>query len=154
MKWIMFFIAAFLITSCASAQEPTISPDNAVTNPPDAATEEPIHNPLEPQPDDIQFTRGSVFLEKADVVIRESFPPQVSLNISGNLPTPCHKLRVVIQPPDADNKIEAEVYSLIDPDVICTQVLSPFEESIDLGTFPTGHYTVLVNGKLVGEFDA
>ena len=155
MKWTLICVLALLITSCIPVQESTPSPDTAVTNTPSAvATMEPMRNPFEPQPDDAQLTRGTVFLETSQIVIRESFPPQISLNISGNLPTPCHQLRVVIQPPDAENRIEAEIYSLVDPNVACTQVLAPFEESIDLGTFPAGHYTVLVNGDAVGEFDA
>jgi hypothetical protein len=36
----------------------------------------------------------------------------------------------------------------------CIQVLEPFQEQIDLGTFPSGHYSVWLNGEWVGEFDA
>jgi hypothetical protein len=32
-------------------------------------------------------------------------------------------------------------------------MLRPFEQEINLGGFPAGHYTVFVNGKPVGEFD-
>jgi hypothetical protein len=46
-----------------------------------------------------------------------------------------------------------DVYSLVNPSQVCVQVLEPFEESIDLGTFPAGHYTVWVNGDIAGEFD-
>jgi hypothetical protein len=84
----------------------------------------------------------------------ESFPPQFMLSLKGNLPTPCHQLRVNVNPPDADNKIMVDVYTVSNPDMICAQVLQPFSETIELGTFPGGHYSVCVNGQLAGEFDS
>jgi hypothetical protein len=62
-------------------------------------------------------------------------------------------LRAILNPPDEENKIVVEAYSVVNPDVICTQVLQPFEESMDLGTYPSGHYTVWINGEMAGEFD-
>ena len=85
---------------------------------------------------------------------RESYPPQISLSLEGELPTPCHELRAEIAPPDAENKIQIAVYSVVDRNEACAQVLGPVEESIDLGTFPPGHYSVWVNGELAGEFDS
>jgi hypothetical protein len=46
-----------------------------------------------------------------------------------------------------------DVYSLTDSSTICVQVLEPFNVNIPLGDFPAGHYTVLVNGDMAGEFD-
>jgi hypothetical protein len=46
------------------------------------------------------------------------------------------------------------VYSVINPAETCIQVIEPFEANIMLGSFETGHYTVLVNGEMAGEFDA
>ena len=116
-------------------------------------TNEAPANPLAPKPGDENLTRGNVFIQEYGLMIRESFPPQVSLAFSGDLPTPCHELRAVVGEPDADNKIIADVYSVVDPDMICTQVLKPFQANMDLGTFPTGHYTVWINGEMAGEFD-
>ena len=73
--------------------------------------------------------------------------------LAGDLPTPCNQLRAKINPPDTENKIVVDVYSVVDPNQVCVQVLEPFEASIDLGAFPTGHYTVWVNGEMAGEFD-
>jgi hypothetical protein len=87
-------------------------------------------------------------------LIRESYPPQITLSLQGNLPTPCHNLRAKISEPDAENKINVEVYTVVDPNMMCTQVLKPFQETVELGTFPNGHYSVFVNGELVGEFDS
>jgi hypothetical protein len=118
------------------------------------STNEPSVNPFAPQPDDSKLIRGNVFIREASLVIRESFPPQISLALSGDLPTPCNQLRAETGQPDQENKIMVDVYSVIDPNRVCTQVLQPFEEHIDLGTFPTGHYTVWVNSEMAGEFDS
>ena len=157
----LLFAALVLITACTPAMEPTLEPgtqppDSAVTSPPQNgnSTSEPMNNPFAPQPGDANLTRGTVFIEESGLLIRESYPPQISLTLSGNLPNPCHELRAEIGTPDADNQIDVDVYTVVDPNVMCTEVLKPFTESIDLGTFPTGHYTVRVNGELVGEFDA
>jgi hypothetical protein len=117
-------------------------------------TNEPHVNPFSPKPGDKHLTRGNVFIDEASLVIRESCPPQVSLSIGGDLPTPCHQLRVEIAPPDRENKIMVAAYSVVNPDMACTQVIKPFQEYIDLGTFPGGRYWVWVNGELAGEFDS
>jgi hypothetical protein len=88
------------------------------------------------------------------LLIFESFSDQISISLSGDLPTPCHQLRVQVNEPDENNKIDVDAYSVVDPDMICIQVLEPFQASIDLGTFPSGHYSVWVNGELAGEFDS
>jgi hypothetical protein len=84
----------------------------------------------------------------------ESFPPQYMLHLVGNLPTPCHHLRANVSQPDDQNRIQVEVYSLVDPEEICTQVLSPFENNLSLGSFETGKYTLLLNGKQIAEIQA
>ena len=115
---------------------------------------EPTLNPFAPKPGDEKLTRGEAYVKEASLIIRESYPPQVSLSLSGDLPTPCHELRVKINASDQENKIMVETYSVVDPDKVCIQMLESFQESIDLGTFPAGHYSVWVYGKLAGEFDA
>jgi hypothetical protein len=155
MKFQILSLLILLVTSCAPALEPTPGPDTAVTSPPvdTMPTNEPATNPFAPRPGDSNLTRGEVFVNEASLIIRESFPPQISLTLAGELPTPCNQLRAEINPPDSENKIVVDVYSVIDPNQVCIQVIEPFEESLDLGTFPTGHYTVWVNGQMAGEFD-
>jgi hypothetical protein len=98
--------------------------------------------------------RGAVYLDSTNLLTMESFPLQFALVLKGNLPTPCHKLKVAVSPPDAQNKIVVDAYSVFDPNVICAQALQPFAENFPLGSFPTGHYVLWVNGKQVAEFDA
>jgi hypothetical protein len=148
----------FVFTSCTEipALEPvSIPPDTAVTSPPEdhISPLDPKPSPVPRQSKDSNLARENVYIESAELLIRESFPPQISLGISGNLPTPCHILQVDIHESDLNNTISVDVYSVTDAGTVCIQVLKPFQEYIDLGTFPTGHYIVWVNGDQVGEFD-
>ncbi len=106
-----------------------------------------------PVPEDATLNQGNVFINESGIIMMESYPVQVRLELSGDLPTPCNDLRVVVSPPDANNEIQVAVYSVIDPDTMCTQVLAPFDATIPIGNFTTGSYRVLVNGELAGTID-
>jgi len=155
MKYLVVCLMLFLAISCAPQLQATRDPDSAVVSPPKdiRPTNQSSLNPFAPQPGDEKLTRGNVYLNDASLMIRESAPPQISLSIDGDLPSPCNKLRVKTNAPDQDNKIIVDIYSLLDPDKVCIQVLEPFQENIDLGKFATGHYSVWANGKMAGEFD-
>jgi hypothetical protein len=60
-------------------------------------------------------------------------------------------MRVAVAPPDKRNQIVVEVYTLTDPGQSCTQQLAPFTESVGLGSYPPGTYTVVVNGAPAAE---
>lgn len=161
MRIMLFLLMIALWTaSCAPALEPApnpspLPPDSPVTSPPEGETPvEPAGDPFAPQPGDDKLMRGNAFIQEMDILIRESFPPQIALSLSGELPTPCHQLRVQVSEPDADNRIDVEAYTVVNPDLACIQVVEPFSANIDLGTFPGGHYSVWVNDELAGEFDS
>ena len=61
---------------------------------------------------------------------------------------------MVVAPPDAQNQISVQVYTVSDPAQACAQMLEPFSENIPLGSFASGDYTVQVNGEPAGEFTA
>jgi len=166
MKYLtIVFTIVLLIVACTQVPMPsqspilepnTLPPDAPVTSPPQNGST-PMETPdmtFAPKPNDTSLSREDVFINESGLLIRESFPPQITLSLSGDLPTPCHELRVEIKEPDPENKINVEVYSVVDPDQVCIQVLEPFQANIDLGTIPSGHYTVWVNGEMVGEFDS
>ncbi len=130
---------------------PLLDPDGIITNddPLDLKFEDTI-----PRRGDDTLLRGTVYLDSIDLLTLESYPLQFNLALTGNLPTPCHELRVSVLPPDENNRILVDVYSLSTPDKICIQVLQPFSQTLSLGSFPSGHYTLWVNGEQVIEFDA
>lgn len=131
-------------------------PDTSTSN---TETQEPIQmgeSEYSPQPEDDKLKRSTIQLdlEASDILVMESFPVQVNVNLRGSLPDPCHELRVVASEPDSDNHISLEIYSLADPSKACITVIEPFEATISLGSFPEGTYTIIVNGETLGEFDA
>jgi hypothetical protein len=96
--------------------------------------------------------RGNVFIDQTNLLTMESYPPQFLLQISGNLPDPCHELGVVVNEPDAENRIFVEAFSIADPEAMCIQVLQPFQENVNLGSFPDGEYTLFLNGEEIVKF--
>ncbi len=134
----------------------TSTPARATQTPPapveQPSVEGPAYSPLEPLPDEDKMIRGGVSVGTSDIIMLESFPVQVTLNASGMLPTPCNMPRAEVTGPDADNNIYVEMWTLVEPDAVCIQVLQPFEVSIPLGSYESGSYTVILNDKEVGEF--
>ena len=140
-----FLLALILLAACAPNPDQPISNDD----PPPLKFDDTI-----PRPADNNLIRGNAYIESTDLLTMESYPLQFTLTISGSLPTPCNQLRVEVKPPDEENNIIVDVYSLIAPDTMCVEMLQPFSQNIPLGSFPSGHYTLWVNGEKVAEFDA
>ncbi len=165
MKRLLFtlLILMLVVSACASGSDRPVGrgpdytdPSYPNPSPPQPSYPSPIESPNDviPKPGDSGMTRDLVYLDSVDLLTMESFPPQFTLALKGTLPTPCHQLRVDVRPPDAQNRIMVEVYSLVKPDMICAMVLHAFEVNVPLGSFPPGKYTLWVNGELVTEFEA
>jgi hypothetical protein len=114
----------------------------------------PTEQSYAPQPGDSALLRTEVYLESSEVRNLNSDPSIIVLDLRGNLPNPCHQLRVIVPAPNGQNQILIDVYSVAKPDEICIAMLQPFDTSVVLGKFPGGVFTVWVNGQQVGEFDA
>ncbi len=101
-------------------------------------------------PDGLVGDVGPVFVDSAEVLVAESWPIQVFLAVSGNLPTPCHRL--MWQVDQGAGRIDVMLASVSDPKTNCIQVLEPFDLSIPLGSYSEGDWTVYLNGDEVGSF--
>lgn len=149
MKKILFALTVIVFTfnACAPVYNvpPTAIPQGSKTSPIPTFTSIPT---------DANLVRGNAFLDSTKLLTLESSPLQFILALKGGLPTPCHQLRVDVSLPDSENKIVVDVYSVVEADAICAQVVEPFEENVPLGSFAAGHYTLWVNEELVTEFDA
>jgi hypothetical protein len=156
----ILFLAG-LIVSCTGLRNPrrnsdvqshpptsTIkSPDEFVQSP---SKSEPVENNASywaPQPGDEKLSRGETFINEQQILVMESYPPQFLLTLKGALPTPCHELRVAVNIPEEKQRVDVEVYSLVDPGEICIQVLEPFEAQVPLKGLTSGQYVVYVNGN-------
>lgn len=147
MKQATFITLLFAIVFCGCVP----SPDSPVTS---ETPSRPMQSDYLPSPADGSLTRGEAYLESAELLTLESYPPQFTLVLKGNLPTPCHRLRIAVAAPDASNKIVVDVYSVSNPGEICVQVLEAFEVNFSLGSYPTGSYSLWVNGKTLAKFDS
>ena len=91
-------------------------------------------------------TIGLASVDEIDILILESFPVQVQVIASGNLPDPCTEISEVLQEREG-NTFFITIKTYRSPG-FCIQVLAPFEEIISLEVYglPAGTYTVDVNG--------
>jgi len=97
-------------------------------------------------------TIGLALVDEIDILILESFPVQINVIASGNLPDPCTEISEVLQEKEGNTFfITIKTYR---PPGFCIQVIAPFEEIISLEVYglPAGTYTVDVNG-VQGTFD-
>ena len=147
MKHILFILtlSVFILTACGPVTDIPVNNNEPST---------PQTGGFIPSPADSNLLRGNVYLDSTELLTMESYPLQFMLILRGNLPTPCHELRVAVSPPDSQNKIVVDVYSVADPNAICVQMLQPFEVNFPLGSFPAGHYTLWVNDQQTAEFDS
>ena len=103
-------------------------------------------------PDDKDLQVAAVFVDHSEIILKESGPVQAELVIVGNLPSPCHQLRVIAPEPDNTGHIMVQVYSVTDPETTCAQVLEPFIAVVPLGAVSEGAFTISINNEMTGEF--
>ena len=100
------------------------------------------------------FKNGVAYVDfdSTQIIVKESYPMQVELIISGDLPTPCHELKWEISDPDENKAIHITVWSQIYVDENCAEMLESFEQRISLGEFEDTGYYIWINDYKVGEF--
>lgn len=123
------------------------------------ATDRSTDTTAGPRPDPVEDTTTTIgaadptaedrpaYISHVEVSILESFPPQVSVEIEGDHPTPCHGTRTEVTEDGSDYTVM--VWSAApEPGSVCAQVLEPFEVAVPIGNgFEPGDYTVTVNGE-------
>ena len=119
------------------------------------AAEKP-DNPFAPQAGDSAMMAGDITIDSSSIFLAESQPPQVMVDFAYFQPTPCYQLRVEVSGPDADNRITLKGYAVAEKDKPCAlmALATPLKASLNLGSFPGGHYFVVLNGNQIGEFDS
>jgi inhibitor of cysteine peptidase len=88
----------------------------------------------------------NVYINDIRINIMESFPLQVSVTVFGDLPDGCTSIVDSTAKFDNENTFEIHIYTDRPEDLMCTQALVPFEETIplDVNGLPAGKYTVNV----------
>ena len=100
-----------------------------------------------------EFIYGTANVENIEIMTLESFPVQVRVSASGNLPDGCTEIDE-IQTERTGNTFKITISTKRPADAICTQALVPFTETIPLEVrgLEAGTYTVDVNG-VTGTFE-
>ena len=91
-------------------------------------------------------TTGLASVDEIDIFILESFPVQVQVIASGNLPDPCTEISEINQEREGNTFfVNIKTYRSPGP---CIQIIAPFEVTIPLNVYGllAGTYTVDVNG--------
>ena len=123
-------IISTLLASCAAAQPDLDQSEGALT----------IENPYAPQAEDEALIQGNVYLEES--LWNEA---EKTLTITGNLPNPCSRLRVAIA--QNTTQLDFAVYSVMEADIICAQMLEPFKASFKMDSFTSQTFRVFINGQ-------
>ncbi len=125
---------------------PTTEPNQGPTTGPTRPADRP-----EPKPTgrigEGQTPGGEAMIDDIEVLIRESFPVQVSVSVRGNLSDACTKIGEITTTRDG-NTFNISISTTRPANAMCAQVLTPFEQSISLDVkgLKKGTYTVNVNG--------
>ena len=139
-KGFLLLILTSVLAACGTAQSTSTSVP-ATTIPATATTDSASY----PTPDLTQNDIALMPIDSVAVAIRESMPPQVSVEINGTLSDGCtafHEAKQSIE----GNTIKIEVTTIRPKDAMCTQEISPFSTIIKIdGELKPGEYTVLVN---------
>lgn len=142
---LMPVLISLLLAACApGADRPVSSDEPAYTAP---------SSEFAPRAGDEKLDRGNFYVDSADLIVMESYPPQFALIVRGASPTPCHDPRVTVSGPDDQGRILVDVYTVSDPGAICVQMLAEASLNIPLGTPPAGKYPVVLNGEVVGTIE-
>lgn len=109
---------------------------------------------VKPQPGDAQLARGIAFIDSAQVRASPDQAGTALVSLKGSLPTPCHALRAQTNPPDANNRVAIDVYSVFDPNRMCAEMIVLFDLMLPIsGLSMHQEYIVTVNGQDMLRFE-
>ena len=140
------------LAACTSGEGGGQISNPTPTNPPiqptptDVPASSPTPDPDVPTPGG-EMVVGLAGVESIEILILESFPVQVRAHVQGALSDACTRIGEVTQKRDG-NTFEITITTARPKDLMCAQVITPFEESIalDVAGLKAGTYTVNVNG--------
>jgi hypothetical protein len=144
--------AALLISACGSGAGGSVDEDDLTDEPttdPDApvsSDDTPVPTD-EADPADGDFVMGEATVESIDVLTLESFPVQIHAVVRGVVGDSCTELGMISTRQEDDTFI-ITIPTTRDPDAICDQSATTFEETIPLDVvgLAAGTYTVEANG--------
>lgn len=152
-KTILLLLILLALVACTpSGGEPAAS-DNPATETPDpdapVSSDDPAEATAMPDADTASenIIEAEATVESIGIMIMESFPVQVSVNVTGYLGDGCTTLNDIETTQEGDTFL-VHITTQRPADAMCTQQLVGFEENValDVEGLPAGTYTVDVNG--------
>ncbi|MDH4119811.1 MAG: hypothetical protein OEW30_20705 [Acidimicrobiia bacterium] len=138
------------VATTPSVVSTSVSPDTTI---PPTTTSPAAETTLPTTPSKPSLTgsiEGPFFVSGANVTLLESFPVQVRLEVSGQVPNPCYAPTWTVE--DDGETLAIALSSVAPTDKICAEVLQEVEIVIPLGDWSDAQRTVTLNGETVGEF--
>ena len=138
--WTVALALAIILVVMGCASPPTPTPGV----PP--AEEPPIETPTEVGGEGEAIIKEAP-VDSVELLLMESFPPQLRALVRGDLPDGCTEISHSEQTREG-NVIRVDLFTRRPADAICTQALVRYEESIpvEILGLPAGDYGVSVNG--------
>lgn len=147
----LFIIMAMPVSTTASVQIMPADPSDSAGRPARPSVEAPDISGAFAERANAEY----LAVEKVEVIVRESAPPQVSVAVKGYWPNGCSA------EPQIDTTIEGSavtvsVYRIIPPDMMCAMVIQAGGVQVELtdllvqNNLRSGQFTVTVNGVTVG----
>ena len=111
-----------------------------------------IEEPSNGDSDDIndQLIVADMPIGEIEVLLAESDPVQVTVEVNGWLPDSCtahHETHIAQE----GNTITIQITTIRPRDLACATVVTEYQEKVSIGTLPAGDYKVIVN-DVEGEF--
>lgn len=99
-----------------------------------------------PEPQTEETVRIATVIESVEPLILESFPVQITLQVTGYHPDGCD-YPVQVTQERVENRVIVEIYRELPLAVMCPAILRTYEDTIPLGEFAPGTYIIEVNGS-------
>ena len=149
-RYLSLLIPLFILVACGQAQEPASSTPDMEVEPSPTMSATIVLPPATAAPDEDMGdeTMGRAFIDELRLNFLESFPVQVRATVSGNLSDGCTAIAST-SAQQAGSDFQIQIETSRDPELLCAQVLAPFEETIELDVsgLPAGTYTVTAGNQ-------
>ena len=94
---------------------------------------------------DDQWIIADMPIVEIELLLAESDPVQVTVEVTGYLPDSCTAHHETHQAQEG-NTITIQITTIRPKNIACATVITEYQEQVFIGTLPAGDYTVIVNG--------
>ena len=94
---------------------------------------------------DDQWIIADMPIVEIELLLAESDPVQVIVEVTGYLPDSCTAHHETHQAQEG-NTITIQITTIRPKNIACATVITEYQEQVFIGTLPAGDYTVIVNG--------